>query len=221
MKSKSPHKFSLNEYFTFTNTEKAGILVLIFLIVVVISIRYSLSYFVKPVSKIDISAYKVEIDNFKLTQIKPHKDTSRLNAKSTQTTDKESVYDINTIDTLQLNKLPGIGKVFSERIIKYRDALGGFISLNQLNEVYNLKPETINKILPYLTCKKTKIRQININTATFKEINAHPYITYEQTKAIFYLRNKQAILSFNQLFENKTFSKSEIEKLKPYITFTP
>ena len=57
---------------------------------------------------------------------------------------------INTVDTLVLKSLPGIGSILSTRIVRFRKAKNGFNSLKELKNVYGLSPETYNKILPYL-----------------------------------------------------------------------
>ena len=52
---------------------------------------------------------------------------------------KQSVeYDLNKSDTIDLESAPGIGKKLAARIIKYRTALGGFIHMNQLYEVFGM-----------------------------------------------------------------------------------
>ena len=116
-----------------------------------------------------------------------------------------------------LDELPGIGPVFAIRIIKYRKLLGGYYSINQLDEVYGLKPETIQKFVHHVFIDTLKIEKIAINSDDFKKINAHPYISFEQTKAIFKFRGKQKITSLTQLKNAGIFSDEEIEKIRPYL----
>jgi len=58
--------------------------------------------------------------------------------------------DINTATAEEFERLPGIGKTLSKRIVKYRNTLGGFSSIDQLKRVYYLEPETFSQIKPYL-----------------------------------------------------------------------
>ena len=60
----------------------------------------------------------------------------------------ELVVEVNSADTNLFMELRGIGPVLSKRIVKYRDQLGGFRAINQLSEVYGLRPETMDKISP-------------------------------------------------------------------------
>lgn len=52
-----------------------------------------------------------------------------------------TVVELNSADTTALKMVPGIGSVFAKRIIKYRDLLGGFYSVEQLGEVYGIDEE--------------------------------------------------------------------------------
>lgn len=58
--------------------------------------------------------------------------------------------DINIADAEDFAQLPGIGKVLSQRIINYRNALGGFEETSQISKVFNLKPEVFERVAPYL-----------------------------------------------------------------------
>ena len=88
--------------------------------------------------------------------------------------------EINSADSTLLLKLNGIGSVFSSRIIKFRELLGGFYSKEQLLEVYNLSEETYENIKDNISVDSTLIRKIRINLADYKELLRHPYLKKEQ-----------------------------------------
>ena len=92
--------------------------------------------------------------------------------------------EINTADSLALIEVSGIGAYTAKNILKYREMLGGFVSVNQLSEVYGIKPQQLEQIIPYLNVDASKIQKLNINTATFKELLRHPYLKYEIVKSI-------------------------------------
>lgn len=108
---------------------------------------------------------------------------------------------INTCDTLQLiNKLhlkPWVAK----RIIKYRKLLGNYYSVNQLQEVYGLKKGDFEKIKPYLTCDSSLVKKINLNHASFKTLERHPYLNYKITKRIVNSRTRYG--DFRSIIELK------------------
>ena len=119
--------------------------------------------------------------------------------------------------------MPGIGSAFAARIIKYGNILGGYISIHQLKEVYGVTDELFDDIVPFIReddigtghCVK-----LNINQLEFKEILAHPYIDYEQTKAIVNLRRRTGnITSTSQLAMLEEFTAEDIERITPYIDF--
>ncbi len=71
--------------------------------------------------------------------------------------------ELNSCTADDLKKLNGIGEKLSKRIVKFRDKLGGFYSIEQLKEVYGLPLETYEKIKGYLTLDKNKIKKLKIN----------------------------------------------------------
>lgn len=127
------------------------------------------------------------------------------------------VIEINSADTVQLLRCPEIDKSLANRIIKFRNRLGGFISLNQLKEVYGFDESGFPKIKPYFTIDSEKIKKMNPNSATFYRLNNHPYISYEIAKKIIDWRKKTTInaTNFAELIDNNQV----FERLLPYLAF--
>lgn len=125
--------------------------------------------------------------------------------------------DLNTADTLLLQRIPGIGPAYARSIVGYRDRLGGFISATQLTEIEYL-PEGIEK-----WCRvesSTPIRRLSLNRASFKELIRHPYLNYEQVKAIVNRRQKMGDLrGWKDLGNSPHFSPSDTLRLSPYVKF--
>ncbi len=92
--------------------------------------------------------------------------------------------EINTATAEDFRKLKGIGPSFAERIVKYRNALGGFVKVEQLAEVYGLPDSVFLKIQSSLRCNSATIKKININTADIETLKAHPYLRWKHAKAI-------------------------------------
>jgi len=131
---------------------------------------------------------------------------------------KTIIIDLNTCDSLDLQLLPGIGVVFSHRIIMYRQKLGGYVSKGQLMEVYGMTNELYNSIAPNLTISKTHIRKIKINSATIKELVHHPYIDFYLAKAIIKYRTEHGVISsIDELRVIHLMDQSTYEKLLPYL----
>ena len=94
--------------------------------------------------------------------------------------------NLNRADQESLEALPGIGPVLSERIIRYRELLGGFYSVDQLLEVYGLRDEHFNKAEKIL-CVSEEVIKIDLDTISFRDLLRHPYASYDLTKALFEL----------------------------------
>ena len=97
---------------------------------------------------------------------------------------KDIQLDINTASPSEWKQLYGIGPTYAERIIKFRNALGGFHTINQIKEVYGIHDTTFQNIKEHLTVSKSSLQKININDADIAQLKAHPYINYHQANAI-------------------------------------
>ncbi len=128
--------------------------------------------------------------------------------------------DINQADTSDLVAIKGIGKVLATRIIKFRELLGGFTSIQQLEEIYGLPDETV-KILQesaYIN-QDYKPTQININFANRSELLKHPYIDPELAKKLIEFRDKNGpFKSTDALRDASIMADSLFNKLQPYVT---
>src|SRR6185295_10645555 len=93
-------------------------------------------------------------------------------------------------DTATYISLPGIGSKLSQRIVAFRNKLGGFYSVNQVGETYLLPDSTFQKIKPRLFIGDAAVKQININLASVDEMKVHPYLKYTLANAIFQYRRQ-------------------------------
>ena len=94
------------------------------------------------------------------------------------------ILDINVADSVALTALPQIAEVMGSRIQRYRDRLGGFVTLDQLFEIKGMDAERFEAIKPYIILENKNIKKINVNQDEFKTLLRHPYLEYEQVKAI-------------------------------------
>lgn len=125
--------------------------------------------------------------------------------------------DVNTADTALLRRIPGVGEKISLAIVRYRQHLGGFHSVNQLLEISIVSPELLEW---FSVSPSPHLQQINLNKASFQALNSHPYISYEQTKALLqYIRVYGDVKDEETLLATGIFTKEELEKLRPYIAY--
>jgi competence protein ComEA len=129
-----------------------------------------------------------------------------------------STLDINTADTTAFIALPGIGNKLANRIVQFRDKLGGFHTIDQVGETYALPDSTFQKIRPRLVLNDSTVKQININTVTLDELKAHPYIRYYLANAIIQYRNQHGnFLSVDDLKKILLITNDAFIKMRPYL----
>lgn len=128
--------------------------------------------------------------------------------------------ELNQADSLTLQKVPGIGPVFSRRIIKYRDLLGGFYAVHQLAEVYGIDAEKYAALEPWFTVDTTLIRPLAVNQADYRTLIRHPYLNKQQTKILLRLiERKGKLQGWEELRLLDEFPPGEIERLRYYLSF--
>jgi len=131
------------------------------------------------------------------------------------------VLDLNTADSTSLEGLPGIGEKLSARIIKYRERLGGYISVDQLKEVYGLTDSNFLKFRNRLKIENGyKPIKIQINKATYQELRRHPYISHLFAKSVLaYIKMHESINSIEELSKIGSLDEHQVKKIAPYIDF--
>lgn len=128
--------------------------------------------------------------------------------------------DINTADTAALIALPGIGSKLAARICAYRDKLGGFYSLEQLAEVYGLKPETLSLLEGRIALENTETVLLDINRAGKETLGRHPYIGYRAAEVLLAYREQHGpFRQASDLLKTMVITEEKLEKLKYYLKF--
>lgn len=126
--------------------------------------------------------------------------------------------DINSASVNEFKQLPGLGNL-AYKVFNFREKLGGFISIDQIQETYGITDSIYQVVAPFLTFRTTEIRKLNINTSTDFELSKHPYISYDVAKAIVIYRNKKG--NYNDINEIKKIvfiTDLVFQKMAPYLT---
>jgi competence protein ComEA len=131
---------------------------------------------------------------------------------------KSILIEINSADSATLTTLRGVGPVYAARICKYRNYLKGFVTIDQLKEVYKFPSETYNSIKDYLTLDSGKVEKININFADINELKNHPYSNFEIARKIVYYRSQKGyIQAVDKLMDDSVIDLSAYNRLAPYL----
>ena len=123
--------------------------------------------------------------------------------------------DLNSADTTLLKRVPGIGSSFARRIVKYRDLLGGYYVVEQLQEVYGMDRERYDAIHPYFTVG-TAVRPL---TLTIDSISYHPYLSWRHKRTLRRLLEEEQPLDWSHLMSTGDFTRDDSLRLAPYMPF--
>ena len=135
------------------------------------------------------------------------------------TTKKNLVVEINTADTSAWIALPGIGSKLAQRIVLFREKLGGFYSISQVAETFGLADSVFRKIEPLLKLEQQQVRKININTATAEELKVHPYLKWGVVNALIAFRKEHGPFRKKEDLKQVMAVTAEIyQRLAPYLS---
>ncbi len=141
-------------------------------------------------------------------------DTQRLAARE----DVPLLVQLNRADSTELTSLRGIGPVFSRRIVRYRELLGGYHDSEQLLEVFGMDSLRYEGIKPYVVADTLAIRQIDLNEAAFADLVRHPYIDRQVANAILNLRQQHGLFSCpSDINRSYLVCDSLWKRLSPYL----
>ncbi|GAA4318996.1 helix-hairpin-helix domain-containing protein [Pontixanthobacter gangjinensis] len=148
------------------------------------------------------------------------KEKERLQFQKRITEDKEIIHaDLNIVSALDLKTINGVGEVLSERIVKYRSKIGGFVDPIQLYDVYGVSPEVIQRInTRFKLLSKPDVSIKNINEITEAELAEIPYFNERLAKDILNYRSlHERISSFEELSKINNFPYDKIDRIKLYL----
>lgn len=204
------------EWFGYSRRERRASFVLVILIVTVAGVRWLL-----PERSMKIEVLPVEIK-----ESSPVTSTVNVIPVAEGSFDKKTnkaakpLININTADSAQLESLPGIGPVLAVRIIKFRNLIGGFAFIEQLQEVYGLPQETYELITGRVYADSAEIKRINLNSASYNQIIRFPYFEKNEVEAILNFRKEMGKISgMTDIVNNQLIARQKIKKVRPYLEF--
>lgn len=126
----------------------------------------------------------------------------------------DTLLDLNTVDTLTLQRVPGIGSGFSRMIVNRREKLGGYVDTRQLLELNHFPADALR----WFVVGDSAVRRLNVNTASFSDLLRHPYLDYDQVRAIFRYRERVGYIhSLQDLSNDTSFTVDDLMRLQPYV----
>ncbi len=134
---------------------------------------------------------------------------------------KPIVIDINMATTQELVKVYGVGEVIAQRIVSYKESLGAFVDMEQLNEVWGLSPEVLTNLNKQFKVKSMiGIKKVDVNNASIKELAQFPYFKYAVAKQIVIYRSMNGTInSVDDLIKIKNFPVDKAKIISLYLDF--
>lgn len=170
-----------------------------------------------------IQIVRTEVDSLRMDSMGRDslwRDTTRYDSMPKwQHVKKDTILNLRTADTTELKMIRGVGSYRAKQIVRYRDALGGFVRVEQLREVEGMEL-VADSVMKHFVLDSANVKQLNVNSMGVRQLSRHPYLRFEDAKAIYELRRRKIKLdSIEQLYELETLSEETIKKVAPYLNF--
>jgi DNA uptake protein ComE-like DNA-binding protein len=135
--------------------------------------------------------------------------------------EKKVLIDINKASQEDLIEIHGIGEAISLRILKYKESLGGFVSMEQMNDVWGLSPEVIASLNSHFKVSGLpEFKKVDLNNASLKEMSQFPYFKYTLAKEIVTYRSMNGdIKNIEDLSKIKGFPVEKAKIIDLYLDF--
>nr|WP_278022600.1 helix-hairpin-helix domain-containing protein [Flavobacterium ginsengisoli] len=127
--------------------------------------------------------------------------------------EKLPILDINEATQEDLIKIYGIGEGLSSRILKQKEILGSFVSMEQMKDIWGLSPEVVNELNAHFKVViPSNLKKINVNEASLKELAQFSYFKYTLAKQIVTYRSMNG--NFNNIEDLAKIKDFPVEKAK-------
>lgn len=126
-------------------------------------------------------------------------------------------YDLNQVDSVFLESLPWIGPHLAGRICRYRNLLGGFYAVDQLDEVWGIHPDQVRTIRPWFHVGEGVNRKLCVESTSWDDLRRHPYIGFDGARMIERFRRHHKLDSVSDLLEAIPITDSLYRSWEPYL----
>ena len=134
---------------------------------------------------------------------------------------KDTILNLRTADTTELKMIRGIGSYRAKMIVRYREQLGGYAKVEQILEARGMDKVVADSILPHFYIDSVVVNKMAVNKMRPEVLQRHPYLNFEQAKAIYEYRRKHIrIKSAEELKKIKELGPKDIEKIVIYLDFS-
>lgn len=134
---------------------------------------------------------------------------------------KDTILNLRTADTTELKMIRGIGSYRAKQIVKYREELGGYAHVEQIMEARGMDKAVADSILPHFFIDSVDVKKLNVNQCGIERLMRHPYIHFDQAKAIYeYRRRHIRIRTLEELHKIESLDSVFLRKIAIYLDFS-
>ena len=92
--------------------------------------------------------------------------------------------ELNSCDSAALDSVFFMSSYLAGRIINYRNRIGGFFELTQIQLIYGIDSTVYAKISTHLSLDSANVIRIDLNKVSLEKLAQHPYIGYKLAKVM-------------------------------------
>ncbi|MDR1416901.1 MAG: helix-hairpin-helix domain-containing protein [Prevotellaceae bacterium] len=145
----------------------------------------------------------------------------RFRAATAAATEAPQPVELNAADTALLGTLPGIGKYFAQKIVEYREQLGGYTSTEQLLEIKNFGDERMQRLANRVSVDTSMVQKFTLSEENLELMRRHPYLgAYAARGIVQYAKRKGSAATLDEVMKNNLVTSLQAEKLKKYVMET-
>ena len=125
--------------------------------------------------------------------------------------------ELNMADAQDLEVLPGLGPVLSQRIVRFREMLGGFHDIDNLYEVCGLDSHVVDGVKSFVTVNATLVHPLCLDTLSFRSLLKHPRFDVETTKKLMRARGR-VVHALDVVLMRSRLDSAVLRKVRPYLS---
>lgn len=124
--------------------------------------------------------------------------------------------ELNKADAQDLLVLPGVGPVLSQRIVRFREVLGGFHDIDDLYDVFGLDSSVVDDAKSWVTVDATLLRPFCLDTVSFRSMLRHPRFDVETTKKLMRARGR-GVHALDVVLLRSRLDSVTLHSVQPYL----
>lgn len=127
--------------------------------------------------------------------------------------------DLNTAELSDLVLISGIGEVLGDRVIEWRNRLGGFATEGQLKHVYGLNDYARTNLLKHYYIKETEVvPSYAVNTSSASDLATIPGVNFDLARKIWeFCQLREGISNIEELLLIEEVTEFKLELIRIYL----